>query len=115
MQCWFWFHEFVLDPILVCLTFTFPSPSTPTPPSNKPDAAAPMHAFSALRMVCKLRLNQLLIVDSVLQIFSFAVTAQNLGMTQSAVTKAVQHLESFFETKLFERTNRGVRPTEPGL
>lgn len=86
----------------------------PTLPGNKP-AAAPMHAFSALRMVRKLRLNQLLIVDSVLQTFSFAITAQNLGMTQSAVTKAVQHLESFFETKLFERTNRGVRPTELGL
>lgn len=66
-------------------------------------------------MLRKLRLNQLLIIDSVLQTFSFAVTAQNLGMTQSAVTKAVQHLETFFETKLFERGNRGVRPTELGL
>jgi DNA-binding transcriptional LysR family regulator len=90
----------------------------PAHPRNKLDVAAPgapVHAFSALRMVRKLRLNQLLIVDSVLQTFSFAITAQNLGMTQSAVTKAVQHLESFFETRLFERTNRGVRPTELGL
>lgn len=85
--------------------------------SAKPSEAptSPVHAFSALRMVRKLRLNQLLIVDSVLQTFSFAITAQNLGMTQSAVTKAVQQLESFFDTRLFERTNRGVRPTELGL
>lgn len=66
-------------------------------------------------MLRKLRLNQLQIVESVLQTCSFAVTAQHLGMTQSAVTKAVQQLESFFETRLFERTNRGVRPTEFGL
>lgn len=76
------------------------------------DAAQP---FSPVRMARKLRLNQLLIIDSVLQTHSFAVTAQNLGLTQSAITKAIQDLEAFFDTRLFERSNRGVRPTEFGL
>lgn len=94
----------------------FSALSMPTSSADVPAvSSSPVHAFSALRMVRKLRLNQLLIVDSVLQTFSFAITAQNLGMTQSAVTKAVQHLESFFETRLFERSNRGVRPTELGV
>lgn len=72
-------------------------------------------AFSPLRIARKLRLNQLLIVDSVLRTHSFAATAQRLGMTQSAITKAIQELEIFLDAKLFERTNRGVRPTELGL
>lgn len=78
-------------------------------------ASTPVQAFSSLRMARKLRLNQLLIVDSILQTHSFAATAQNLGLTQSAITKAVQDLETFFDARLFERTNRGVRPTELGL
>jgi len=68
-----------------------------------------------LHLIRKLRLNQLLIVDSILQTLSFAATAQHLGMTQPAITKAVQELEGFFGAKLFERTNRGVRPTELAL
>jgi DNA-binding transcriptional LysR family regulator len=78
-------------------------------------ASDAVHAYSPLHLPRKLRFNQLLIVDSVLQTHSFAITAQNLGMTQSAITKAVQYLESFFNTPLFERTNRGVRPTEFGM
>jgi DNA-binding transcriptional LysR family regulator len=74
-----------------------------------------VHAHAPLRLARKLRLNQLLIVESVLQTRSFATTAQHLGMTQSAITKSVHELEAFFDAKLFERTNRGVRPTELGL
>lgn len=55
-----------------------------------------------------------MILESVLQTRSFAVTAQQLDMSQSAITKAVQELERFFDAKLFERNNRGVRPTELG-
>ncbi|MQR00202.1 LysR family transcriptional regulator [Glaciimonas soli] len=76
---------------------------------------ASMHAYSPLRMAKKLRLSQLMIVESALKTFSFATTAQHLGMTQSAVTKAIHELEVFFDAKLFERTNRGVRPTEVGF
>src|ERR1700733_12858842 len=71
-----------------------------------------VHAHAPLRLARKLRLNQLVIVESVVQTRSFAITAQRLGMTQSAITKSVRELETFFEAKLFERTNRGVRPTE---
>jgi DNA-binding transcriptional LysR family regulator len=87
----------------------------PIDPPSSAGTPEPVHAWTQLRMLRKLRLNQLQIVESVLQTCSFAVTAQHLGMTQSAVTKAVQQLESFFETRLFERTNRGVRPTEFAL
>ncbi|MFL9934221.1 LysR family transcriptional regulator [Paraburkholderia sp. RL18-103-BIB-C] len=92
-----------------------PATRPAAPGTHEPASASPLHAFAPLRLARKLRLNQLLIVDSVLQTHSFAVTAQRLGMTQSAITKAIQDLESFFDAKLFERTNRGVRPTELGL
>lgn len=78
-------------------------------------ASPTRYAFAPDSLTRKLRLGQLLIFDSVLQTHSFAAAAQRLAMTQSAVTKAIQELESFLDAKLFERTNRGVRPTEFGL
>jgi DNA-binding transcriptional LysR family regulator len=90
-------------------------PALPPPLSTPSAAQDTVHAYSSLRLIRKLRLNQLLIIDSILQTLSFAATAQHLGMTQSAITKAVQELESFFDAKLFERTNRGVRPTALAL
>jgi len=75
----------------------------------------PIRAYAPTRLARKLRLHQLLIVESVLHTRSFATTAQRLSMTQSAVTKSVHELEAFLDVKLFERTNRGVRPTEYAL
>jgi DNA-binding transcriptional LysR family regulator len=79
------------------------------------EPAAAVRAHAPMRLARKLRLNQLVIVESVLHTRSFVTTAQRLGMTQSAITKSVHELETFFDAKLFERTNRGVRPTELAL
>lgn len=69
----------------------------------------------SLRTIRKLRLHQFQVIESILQSGSFALAAQHLGMTQSAVTKAVQEMEAFFDARLFVRSHRGVRPTELGL
>jgi DNA-binding transcriptional LysR family regulator len=45
---------------------------------------------------------------------SFTRAAQDLGMTQSAVSTSVRHLEAELGLPLFERDTRNVRPTEAG-
>lgn len=40
--------------------------------------------------------------------------AENLHMTQPAVSRAVQELERHYGTRLFERTNRRLSPTQAG-
>ena len=45
---------------------------------------------------------------------SISETADKLGLTQSAVTKSLQELESIFSVRLFDRTSRGLRPTAYG-
>ncbi len=38
--------------------------------------------------------------------------AENLNMTQPAVTKAIKEMEGFYGIRLFERYNKGLYPTE---
>jgi DNA-binding transcriptional LysR family regulator len=45
---------------------------------------------------------------------SLRAAAQRLGVTQPALTKAVRRLEQEVGARLFERTVRGVTPTEAG-
>jgi LysR family transcriptional regulator, glycine cleavage system transcriptional activator len=45
---------------------------------------------------------------------SFASAAQELSITASAVSHAIQTLEDALGTLLFERARRGVVPTEAG-
>jgi DNA-binding transcriptional LysR family regulator len=45
---------------------------------------------------------------------SFAGAARNLGLTGSAVSKQIQHLEDELKVKLFTRTTRKVSLTEEG-
>src|SRR4051812_26604442 len=44
----------------------------------------------------------------------FRRAAERLGVSQPAVTAQVQALERRYGVELFERTGRGVRPTELG-
>lgn len=45
---------------------------------------------------------------------SFALAAQKLHTSQSAVSKRVQELETVFDTALFDRTQRSARLTDKG-
>lgn len=59
--------------------------------------------------------NQLIIFKKVVEKNSFSAAAQELNMTQSAVSQHIQALEDHFGTKLFDRLHRRVRLTEAGI
>lgn len=71
--------------------------------------------LSPITLTRKLKFNQLMIFELVLGSGSFVRAANAMGLTQPAVTKAIYDLESFFGARLFERSNRGVTPTEFGV
>jgi DNA-binding transcriptional LysR family regulator len=76
-----------------------------------------MHRFplSQIGLSRNLKLSQLMVFDRVMETGSIRRAADDMGLTQPAVTKVVQELESSFEGALFERHNRGVIPTELGV
>ncbi len=63
----------------------------------------------------KLKLSQLMVFARVLESGSFLRAANELGLTQPAISKAIFELESFFEEEIFTRSNRGVVPTDFGV
>ncbi|ACD21105.1 LysR substrate-binding domain-containing protein [Paraburkholderia phytofirmans] len=65
-------------------------------------------------LVRRLKLNQLMIFDRVLETRSVMRAANELSLTQPAVTRVIQELESYFGEALFLRSNRGVVPTDLG-
>jgi DNA-binding transcriptional LysR family regulator len=71
--------------------------------------------ISAVTLSRKLKFNQLMIFELVLESGSFVRAANTMGLTQPAITKAIYDLETFFGAPLFERSNRGVTPTEFGV
>ncbi|MEM9303953.1 MAG: LysR substrate-binding domain-containing protein [Pseudomonadota bacterium] len=66
------------------------------------------------RAVTRLKLKQLRLLVAVGKFGSIQHAARELRMSQPAATKLIQDLELDFEVQLFERTNRGVIPTEFG-
>jgi len=71
--------------------------------------------LSTITLSRKLKFNQLMVFELVLESGSFVRAANAMGLTQPAVTKAIYDLESFFGAPLFERSNRGVTPTDFGV
>lgn len=63
----------------------------------------------------KLKLHQLQIFERVLARRSLSRAASELHLTQPTVTRAILDLEAFFGATLFDRSNRGVAPTELAL
>ena len=59
-------------------------------------------------------LRQLQVLTAVARHGSFTRAAQDLGMTQSAVSTSVRHLEAELGLPLFDRDTRNVRATETG-
>ncbi|POR52493.1 LysR family glycine cleavage system transcriptional activator [Bosea psychrotolerans] len=57
----------------------------------------------------------LLTFEAVLRLGSMTLAADELGLTQSAVSHRIRALESFFGVPLLERLNPGLRATEAGL
>lgn len=66
------------------------------------------------RLETHLSLRHLTLIDAIARDGTLLGAAQNVGLTQSAVTKALQEAEAVVGTRLFDRTNRGVRPTAEG-
>jgi DNA-binding transcriptional LysR family regulator len=59
-------------------------------------------------------LYELLLFRLVVQHRSFTKAAEAAGLTQSAITRQIQGMESSLGLKLLERTTRSVRPTPAG-
>ena len=57
---------------------------------------------------------QLKIFKTVVEKESFSLAAQELHLTQSAVSQQIQALECYFGTKLFDRLHRRISLTEAG-
>jgi DNA-binding transcriptional LysR family regulator len=62
-----------------------------------------------------LDLHKLMIFRCVATFGSFSKAAQELSMTQSAVSQHIQDLERALGVILFQRMSRGAQPTEAGL
>lgn len=74
-------------------------------------AVRPLSTVSISR---KLKLSQMMVFARVLDSGSFVRAANELGLTQPAISKAIAEMESVFDEPLFVRSNRGVLPTEFG-
>ncbi|MBB5460219.1 LysR substrate-binding domain-containing protein [Paraburkholderia sp. Cpub6] len=72
------------------------------------------HRLSQIGLSRSLKLNQLLIFDRVMETGSILRAAHEMRLSQPAVTKVIQELETSFQGALFSRSNRGVFPTELG-
>jgi LysR family pca operon transcriptional activator len=62
----------------------------------------------------RLRIRDLALIDAVSRERSLVGASRRLAQSQPATTKALKLLETYLGVKLFERTPRGVEPTEPG-
>jgi len=62
----------------------------------------------------RLKLHHLRAVEAIILHRSLLKASAALGVTQPALTKALQELEETVQQRLFDRLPRGVRPTEAG-
>jgi DNA-binding transcriptional LysR family regulator len=62
----------------------------------------------------KFRLRHLELIAEIYDRRSILKASKRLNLTQPTVTKALQDVESTLGLKLFERSNRGIQPTEYG-
>jgi DNA-binding transcriptional LysR family regulator len=62
----------------------------------------------------KFRLRHLALIAEIYDCRSILKASRRLSLTQPTVTKALQDIEATLGLKLFERSNRGIEPTEYG-
>ncbi|MEX0343824.1 MAG: LysR substrate-binding domain-containing protein [Rhizobiaceae bacterium] len=72
------------------------------------------HIKIAERVSTRLKLKQLRLLVAIGERSSILRAAEQLNLSQPAATKLLKDLELDFGVQLFERTNRGVIPTEAG-
>jgi DNA-binding transcriptional LysR family regulator len=63
------------------------------------------------RVSQRLKLRDLRLLLSVLELGGMGKAAAHLNLTQSGVSKAIADLEHTLGVRLFDRTSRGVEPT----
>lgn len=85
-----WFHESLAFPLI---TLVVPLASFP---------------------IDRLKLRQLRVVLAVDELGSVTAAAEHLFVTQAAISKAIGELETQIGTALFERSGRGIVPTDAG-
>ena len=66
------------------------------------------------RVSTRLKLKQLRLLVAIAEHSSILHAAEDIHISQPAATKLLKDLEADFNVKLFDRTNRGVVPTEFG-
>src|SRR5690606_32142033 len=59
----------------------------------------------------RLRVQQMELVLQLIEHGTISAAAKSMGLTQSAVTRSLQDLESLMEVTLFKRSRSGVTPT----
>ncbi|MCA3932378.1 LysR family transcriptional regulator [Burkholderia sp.] len=69
----------------------------------------PLHSI-----ISRLHLKQLRLLIALADQGSLLKAAQQVALTQPGASKALQEIETTFGTPLFNRTNRGLEPTEVG-
>jgi DNA-binding transcriptional LysR family regulator len=62
----------------------------------------------------RLKIRHLVLVQTLIQQQSIGATANALHVRQPVVTRRLRELEQILGVRLFERTSRGVTPTEFG-
>ncbi|MFJ3483106.1 LysR substrate-binding domain-containing protein [Pseudomonas sp. NPDC090202] len=82
--------------------------ATPTPPAQ--DSRKRIKGYR--RLISSM--TALLQFEAVARLGSFTLAAQELGLTQAAVSKQVKFLEETLDSKLFHRLHRAIRLTHEG-
>lgn len=75
------------------------------------------HDLDALQrtLAARLRFKHLQLMVALDRSGSLRTAARELHLTQSALSKSLREIESAFGTRLFERTQNGLKPTDPGV
>jgi DNA-binding transcriptional LysR family regulator len=89
--------------------------SAKSPPAgHAPRHGAPAEPLNLTTLQLKLRLRQIRVLLAIAEHGTLIEAAAHLRLSQPAVTKHLLDLENIFGLKLFDRSHRGVSPTQFG-
>lgn len=84
-----------------------------SPPQNALEKEAPSKKVKGYRRLIP-SMTALLVFEAVARLSSFTLAAQELGVTQAAVSKQIRFLEETLGTRLFHRLHRAIKLTSEG-